>query len=195
MAYLEVKFNGTRCEIIRQVFCCDLHDTWENRKVWLVILRSVGSPETGNPLFSYPRLADVFGYPARQNINNSVRESAQCDENLCDYLRHKRKVDPVVVEAVRDELSQEVLAKTGELRLRVNQHLGRDDVPSANIRVALEQIPCPVMRAKVLGEIAEGAFHPKEDMVLAEVFAAVAPGEGRGHKRAGGRVLFEHGSH
>ena len=168
MAYLEVKFHENRFESISQVFCCDIHDTWENRKVWLVILRSLCSPETGKPLFSYQRLAEVFGYQARQNSNNSVREYEQCDENLVDYLRHKRKVDPVVVEAVREELGKDMLARTGELRIRVNQHLGRDDLTSANIRVALEQIPCTVMRSKVLREIAEGAFHPKEDIGLAE---------------------------
>lgn len=189
MANLEVRFHDTRFEIISQVFCCEIHDTWENRKVWFVILRSLCSPITGKPLFSYQRIADVFGYTARQNINNYVREYEQCDENLFDYLRHKRKVDPVVVEAVREELGKDVLAKTGELRMRVNQHLGRDDVTSANIRVALEHIPCTVIRAKVLQEMAEGAFHPKEEVVLAKLFTTLEQERVRGAKRAvGARV-------
>lgn len=173
MAEFEVKFHEGRFEIISQVFYCDIHDTWENRKVWFVILRSLCSPKTHKPFFSYQRIADVFEYKARQNINNYIREYEQCDENMFDYLRHKRKVDPVVVKAVRKELGKDVLAKTGELRIRVNQHLGREDLTSENIRVALEQIPCTVIRAKVLREIAEGAFHPKEELVLAELFAAV----------------------
>ena len=78
-----------------------------------------------------------------------------------------------MVNAVCDQLGKDVLANTSALRLRVNQHLGWEDLTSANIRVALEQIPCTVMRQKVLRELATGAFHPKEEVVLAELFAAV----------------------
>lgn len=176
MANLDVKFHEGKFEIISQVFCCEIHDTWENRKVWFVMLRSLCSPTTGKPFFSYQRIADAFAYKARQNINNDIREYEECDENLFDYLRHKRKVDPVVVKAVSEELGKDVFAKTSALRIRVNQHLGRDDLTSANIRVALEQIPCTVIRATVLRELAEGAFHPKEEVVLAELFAAVEHG-------------------
>jgi len=186
MATLDVKFYEDRFEIISQVFCCEIHDTWENRKVWFVILRSLCSPTTGKPFFSYQRIADAFAYKARQNINNYIREYEQCDENLFDYLRHKRKVDPTVVTAVREELGKDVLAKTSTLRIRVNQHLGRDDLTSANIQVALEQIPCTVIRATVLRELAEGAFHPKEEVVLAELFAAVEQGTMSGFKRPAG---------
>lgn len=186
MATLEVKFHNDRFDIISQVFCCTIHDTWENRKAWFVILRSLRSPTTGKPFFSYQRLADAFAYKARQNINNYVREYEACDENLFDYLRHKRKVDPVVVNAVRDELGNDVLAKTGALCTRVNQHLGRDDLTPANIRAALEQIPCTVIRATVLRDMAEGAFHPKEQVVLAELFAALEHDEASGHTRPGG---------
>lgn len=184
MAYLEVKFHEGRLEIISQVFYCTIHDTWENRKVWFVILRALYSPETGKPLFSYQGIAEAFAYKARQNINNYVREYEQCDENLFEYLRHKRKVDPVVVEAVREELRQDVLVRSAELRLRVNQRLGREDLTSANIRVALEQISCTVIRQRVLREIAAGAFHPKEEVVLAELFAAVEQADKRKTGRA-----------
>jgi hypothetical protein len=39
MAILEVKFHDGSVEMISQVFCCTIHDTWENRKAWFVILR------------------------------------------------------------------------------------------------------------------------------------------------------------
>ena len=173
MADLEVRFHDNRFEIISQVFCCTIHDTWENRKVWFVILRLLCSRETGTPFFSYQRIADAFGYKARQNINNYLREYEDCDENLFDYLRHNRKVEPVVVEAVRRELGKDVLATTSELGIRVNQRLGREDLSSANIRVALAHIPCTVIRANVLRELAKGAFHPKEEVVVAELFEIV----------------------
>jgi transposase-like protein len=177
MASLDVRFHGNRFEITSQVFCCDIHDTWENRKVWFVVLRALCGPESGKPLFSYQKLAEAFGYQARQNIHNYVREYEQCDENLFDYLRHKRKVDPLVVEVVREEVGKDVLAKTGELRTRVNQRLKREDLTSANIQVALEQIPCTVIRRSVLREIKAGSFHPKEEVVLGELFAFFEQGE------------------
>jgi transposase-like protein len=179
MAHLDVKFHENRVEIISQVFCCDIHDTWENRKVWFVVLRTLRCPESGKPLFSYQAIAEAFGYQARQNIHNFIHEYEQCHENLFDYLRHKRKVDPVVVEAVRDELRHEVLITSKALRLRVNQRLGRTDLTSGNIRVALEQIPCRVIRRSVLREIAAGAFHVKEEVVLTELFAMCEQGEVR----------------
>jgi len=178
MAKFEVRFHDDRFEIISQVFCCTIHDTWENRKAWFVILRSLRSATTGKCFFSYQCIADAFGYKARQNINNYLRDYEACDENLFDYLRHKRKVDPVVVNAVRDALGHDVLAKTGALCARVNQQLGREDLTSSNIRVALEQIPCTVIRATVCRELAQGAFHPKEAVVLAELFATVEQYEG-----------------
>lgn len=134
----------------------------------------------GKPLFSYQRIADAFGYQASQNINNYVREYEQCDENLFDYLRHKRKVEPVVVEAVRTELSKDILAKTEVVRVQVNHRLGRHDITSDNIRVAFEQIPCTVIRQHAMRGLADGAFHSKETVVLAELFAALE------HDGAGG---------
>jgi transposase-like protein len=186
MATLEVKFHDDRFDIISQVFCCSIHDTWENRKVWCVILRSLCSPKTGKPFFSYQCLADAFRYKARQNINNYVREYEQCDENFFDYLRHKRKVDPVVVETVRAELTKDLLAKTETVRVQVNQRLGRDDITSDNIRVAFEQIPCTVIRQHAMRGLAEGVFHPKEPLVLAELFGVLKQEGVGGIRRKGG---------
>jgi transposase-like protein len=198
MASLEVKTNGDRLEIICQVFSCDIHDTWENRKAWFVILRSLCSPKTGKPLFSYQCIADAFAYKARQNINNYVRDYEQCDENLFDYLRHKRKVDPVVVEAVRAELSKDILANTEVVRVQVTQHLGRHDITSDNIRAAFDQIPCTVIRQQAMRGLAEGTFHPKEKVVLAEVFAALEQDNAGGMLRkeggGSGRAKVEHTS-
>jgi hypothetical protein len=199
MAYLDIETDGIRLTITCQVFSCEIHDTWENRKVWFVILRSLCSPTTGKPLFSYQCLADAFGYKARQNIDNYVREYMQCDENLFDYLRHKRKVDPAVVEAVRVELSKDILAKTEVVRVQVNQHLGRHDITSDNIRVAFEHIPCTVIRQQAMRELAEGTFHPKEKVVLAELFAALEhDGPGGMHRKMEGvsiRAKGGHGNH
>jgi transposase-like protein len=189
MATLEVRFHDDSFEVISQVFCCTIHDTWENRKAWFVILRSVRSPTTGKPFFSYQCLATAFMYKARQNIHNYLHEYEACDESLFEFLRHKRKVDPVVVQAVREELGHDVLAKTGALCARVNQQLAREDLTAANIRVALDQIPCTVIRTTVFRELAAGTLHPKEEVVLAELFAAVEHHEGTGRASLTGALL------
>ncbi len=195
MAYLEVETHGVRLKITCQVFSCEIHDTWENRKVWCVVLRSLCSSKTGKPLFSYQCLADALRDKARQHINNYVREYAQCDENFFDYLRHKRKIDPVVVEAVRVELSKDILAKTEVVCVQVNQSLGREDITSDNIRVAFEQIPCTVIRQQAMRELAKGTFHPKERVVLAELFAALEQDDAGGicRKVEGGSVRTDVG--
>ncbi len=72
MADLDVKFHENRLMIRSQAFCCDVHDTWANRKVLFVLLRALCSPKTGKPLFSYQTIAEAFQYKARQNINNFV---------------------------------------------------------------------------------------------------------------------------
>ncbi len=53
MAELEVKFHDGRFAIISQVFYCDIHDTWENRKVLFVMLRALRSPKAPVYVSSY----------------------------------------------------------------------------------------------------------------------------------------------
>ncbi len=108
------------------------------------------------------RLVDAFRNKARQHINNDVRESEPCDENVFGDLRHNHKVDPVMVEAVCGELSQDILAKTDVVRVPVNQRLGREDITSDNIRVAFAHIPCIVIRQQAMRELANRAFQSKE---------------------------------
>ena len=76
-----------------------------------IVWRALHSPETGNPLFTYQQIADMFGYQHRQNIQNFWQEFEQCGEDLRAYLQHKRKVDQSVVAAVTAAVRQRPLAK------------------------------------------------------------------------------------
>ena len=96
MAKLELLNQDNRLVITRQDFCLTLQTTWENQKVLFILLRALSSPATGNPLFTYQHLADVFGYQHRQNSQNFWQEFEQWGENLLTYLQHKRKVDQTV---------------------------------------------------------------------------------------------------
>lgn len=173
MASIEVEKQDKRLVIRSQAFCCDIRDTWENRKVVFVVFRLLRATKTGKPLFTYQSLADGFGYADRRNIHNYIQGFQHCDEDFLAYLRRKRKVDPLVVAAVEQELREEVFIPARDLRNRVNQRLHRGDLTSANIRAALEQIPCTVIRKTVLRELKKGGVHPKEEHVLSELFSVL----------------------
>ena len=146
MAYLTVEPRETTLVIKSQVFCCEIRDTWVNRKVLFSILRMLRSPETGNPLFRYQCIADAFGYTDRRNIHNFWQEFQQCAEDFASYLRRKRKVTAEVVEALVAELSHDLLATKEALARGVNLRLKRMDISAANVEAGLEQISCAQVR-------------------------------------------------
>jgi hypothetical protein len=90
-----------------------------------------------------------------------------CD--FLQYLTRKRKVDGVVVEAIKQELIVDPLEKLIELRDRVNARLGRNDLTSANMRVALEQIPYQQIRDVILSQLAQGEAHYQEEYLLTQI--------------------------
>lgn len=74
MAQIEVEFTDTTMRIRSQAFSCEFPEVEKNKKAVLVFLRSLCSPDTGKPLFTYQQLADAFEYQARQNVANFVAE-------------------------------------------------------------------------------------------------------------------------
>ncbi|MGK5094513.1 hypothetical protein WDW89_21175 [Deltaproteobacteria bacterium TL4] len=95
----------------------------------------------------------------------------------------KRKVDAEVVSAVEQELRQHFWRSTEELREAANQKLGRSDLTETNIRTALDQVPCTVMRQEVLHSWEQGQFHPKEEFLLQAAFSALEGVEGESPKQ------------
>jgi transposase-like protein len=90
----------------------------------------------------------------------------------CDFLRYltrKRKVDCVVVEAVRQELRHDPLASLRELQERVNARLERKDLTEANMKAAMEQISYVDIRDAVLSQLASGEAHYQESYLLSEM--------------------------
>jgi transposase-like protein len=94
MAHLEVEIHDKTMVIRSQAFCCNFPDVGKNKKAVLVFLRALCSPETGKALFTYQRLADAFGYAARQNVENFVAEFHARGKNFAQFLfRANRKQD------------------------------------------------------------------------------------------------------
>lgn len=173
MATLTLVRQDTHMLIRSQGFSLLIKDTWSNRKVLFILLRALICMETGKPLFTYQHLADVFGYRHRQNIQNFWQEWEQSGDDLLTYLRRRRKVDPEVVQAVREALRRRPLATAVQLCPEVAARLDRPDLTPANIRTALEEVSCQVIRPVLQQQWEAGTFHPKEEVVLQEALAAL----------------------
>jgi transposase-like protein len=173
MAPLEVICQDDMYSITSQAFSLQFMKTDANKKVLCLLLRALRCPETGKPFFTHEQVAKAFGYRARQNTQNFDQELRQCDGDLLAYLQHKRKVDASVVEAVREAVRQRPLASAPQLYPQVVARLGRPDLTAANIRTALHEVPCTVIRPVLQRQWEQGRFHPKEEVVLEEALAAL----------------------
>ena len=76
-----------------------LADTRANRKATVVFLRLL-SCRDGQPLFTHQELARNVGSSNRQASSGHVELFCACGEDFMEFLRHQRKVDDSVVEAV-----------------------------------------------------------------------------------------------
>ena len=153
-----------------------LPDTTSNRKSILVFLRLL-QDENGKPIFTYRQLSFLFGGNSRQAASGHVERFRKCGCDFLDFLTRKRKVDSQVVEAVTQELLVDPLAKIVELQQRVNARLGRDDLLTINIKVALAQIPYGIVRDVIRKQIASGEAHYQEERLLEEMMASASCGD------------------
>ncbi|SLM30463.1 hypothetical protein MTBBW1_2280005 [Desulfamplus magnetovallimortis] len=173
MAYINTESHNNQFTVKTPYFKLQLADSNENRKILMVIFRSLQDLETGKHLFTFQMIADTFGYGDRRNVNNYWREFEQCEKNIPDYIQRKRKVDQEVVQAVQAELKENIQAPLPELCEKTNERLGRSDLTSANIQAALEQIPCTVIRKVIRSRWEAGTFYPKEEVILEEAMSAL----------------------
>ena len=149
-------------------FTIQLQDSPSNRKALLVFLRSL-QDEQGNYIFTFQELSVVFNSNNRQAASQHMEDFRESDCDFLQFLTRKRKVDSVVVEATSAELSNDPLAKISELSQRVNARLGRDDLTEANIKAALQQIPCEQIRRDIQAQISKGEAHYQEEYLLCEM--------------------------
>ncbi len=138
----------------------------QNKKSLSIFLRAWCDPQTGKAMFTYQQIADALGYGDRRDVNNFWREFEACGAQFRDFLQRKLKVDESVVDAVSEELRKDILASAPTLCERVSQKLGRTDLSEANIRAALEKVPCTVVRHQMRAEWEAGQWHPKEGKLL-----------------------------
>jgi transposase-like protein len=166
MARLDVICQDSMYHIMSQDFCLQFKKTPANKKVLCLFLRALRSPETGKALFTHKQVSHSFAYKKRQNTQNFSQELGKCDGDLLAYLQHKRKVDAEVVKALTEIVRHFPLAKATQLCPKVVAKLDRPDLTPANIRTALQEVPCTVIRPILQRQWEAGSFHPKEQVVL-----------------------------
>ncbi|HSF29892.1 MAG TPA: hypothetical protein VLK82_05395 [Candidatus Tectomicrobia bacterium] len=86
----------------------------------------------------------------------------------------QRKVDATVVEGVLQELLKTPLAGPTALVPRVNTQLGRNDLTTANIQSALEQISCMPVLQTLRRQLEAGKVPYQEAYLLAEMTESLA---------------------
>jgi transposase-like protein len=155
-----------------------LPDTASNRKSMLVFLRLLRNEE-GKCVFTFQELSKVVDSEKRQASSGHVERFRVSGSDFLTFLTRKRKVDSEVVEAVSQEVVGAPLAETSELQQRVNARLGRNDLSSRNIEVALEQIPFQRVRGVLRKHLATGKAHYQEKYLLEEMMRSSATAVGQ----------------
>jgi hypothetical protein len=179
MAFLTVERQDTLFVVKTPAGKWEVAHTWLNEKLFLIFL-GLWQDDTGKAVYTFQEIAEAFGYADRRNVHNYWQEFVACGREFFAFLRRKRKVDDTVVAAVEAEVRANIWSSLSALCARTNQRLGRSDVTVPNMQAALEQIPCSVLRDVVVSAWEAGRFHPKEEVILEEVMAALetgAPGQ------------------
>jgi hypothetical protein len=182
---LSVEIKDSKFRVVWQDYSTDwFPDMLSNRKSILVHLRSLFD-DRGKHVFTFHELSLLFDSNNRQASSQHMEDFRDSGCDFLAYLTRKRKVNSVVVEAVRQELIRDPLAKLVELGDRVNERLGRNDLKSANMKVALEQIPYVQIRDAILSQLAKGKAHYQEEYLLTEMMNS---GNSIGAKAVGERA-------
>ena len=152
-----------------------------NKYCVILFLRGFKKRSGTQGVFSQEQIAHAipdFEGKTRQSVDDHERRFRESGGNILHYLTRQRKVDATVVEAVRSEVFKCLLRQISELVGLVNQRLGRQDLSSANISVALEKISLaealPVLRL----QLAQGSVQYKEAYLLETMMQTLSPEAG-----------------
>jgi transposase-like protein len=184
---MEVSYNDTGFCIRAQGFSVSFADTPSNRKVAVIFLRGMRDAR-GKHLFTLKQLAQIVGSGNRQAASEHLEGFRACGEDFGATLQRKRKVDGLVVDAVRGELVKDPLVAVRVLRERVCARLGREDVSDGNIQAALDQISCKELRRVVRRQLDRGAAHYKEGYLLEEMSTTLSSEAGQKAGLGGGEI-------
>ena len=120
---IEVKFNtqtSTIQVIIQQGCQLQVPDTWNNKRLLLILLRLLQG-NNDKPLMSFAEIAQAFGYADRRNVNNLWREFELSGMDFLDYLRRKYKIDERIREAIIEIFLEDILAPVEAVTAQVRR--------------------------------------------------------------------------
>ena len=169
MVELELKLeHGAYCgEILGARF--EFPATESNKYCLLLFLRGFKKPSGKQGLFSQEQIARAvpdFEGTTRQSVDDHERRFRESDYDFKQYLVRKRKVDEMVVDAVRAEVLEQPLRRKTDLVKAVNTRLHRDDIHSENITTALESISIAEVRPVLRRQMQNGTVQYKESYLL-----------------------------
>lgn len=173
MANLTVETHDGMYHIRSQELYLQFPSTEKNTRVLWLLLRACHHPDTGNPLFTYEQIAKAFGQKSRQHIQNFDGAFKACGSDILSSLQRQCQVDDAVVDAVAALLRQFPLAPATELCPLVQERLSRPDLTPSNIRKAIQQVPCSVIRPLLQRQWEQGECHPKEALILQRALATL----------------------
>lgn len=166
---LKVEKEDNRFRVITQDFSTSfMPDTAENRKVSVVYLRLL-QDEYGKPLFTLQQLSCLVLSSNRQAASQHLEDFRDCDYDFKRLLTRQRKVDEIVVSALKEELMTDPLASIAQLKEHTNNRLERNDLSSANIQAALEQIDASILRTAIQREMQKGNARYKEETLMSDI--------------------------
>ena len=151
---LELEHETYRGEILGEHF--EFSANGANKYCLIHFLRGFKKPSGKQGLFSQEQIAQAipdFDGNTRQSVDDHERRFRESGEDLQQYLTRQRKVDEMVVEAVRAEVLESPLRPTTELVKLANQRLTRQDLNAGKITAAVESISVaevrPVLRRQM----------------------------------------------
>lgn len=147
-----------------------LPNTPVNRQMAVVWLRYLVN-EKGRRLFTLQELAAVLGSRNRQAASQHVEDFRACGEDFRSFLTRQGKVDADVIACVQQALEKEPLLEVAALVERVHKESGRTDITEDNVRVALEQISCRGVLAKLRRQWTAGKVQYQEAALLEELLS------------------------
>jgi transposase-like protein len=172
---LAVKINTEPATIQVQLGesgCLTLADTWNNRRLLMVLLRLVGNAQ-GKPALTFAEIAQAFGYRDRRNVNNFWREYEQSGGDCLAYLQRQYKIDErirtAIGEVFLEDLWQTPAAVTTEVRRRLA--LGAHGLSEATVRRVLGE--GLKIQAQMQRMLAQGHAHVRETFLIEELFGTI----------------------
>src|SRR5713226_5719073 len=169
---LAVKINTEPATIQVQLGesgCLTLADTWNNRRLLMVLLRLVGNAQ-GKPALTFEAIAQAFGYADRRNVNNFWREYEQSGGDCLAYLQRQCKIDErirtAIGEVFLEDLWQPPAPAPTEVRGRLA--LGARGLSEATVRRVLGE--GLKIQAQMPRMLAQGQAQVRETFLIEELF-------------------------